>query len=47
MNDRRWLVVPYADKDKAKKAGAQWDSLVRMWWVPMYVPLATVKQWVL
>lgn len=46
-DNRRWLNVPYIDKDRAKKVGAQWDDLTHMWWVPMHVPLATVKEWVL
>ncbi len=47
QEQRRWLKVPYSDKDKAKKVGAQWDALVKMWWVPMHVPIRYVQKWVL
>jgi hypothetical protein len=44
--DRRWLHVPYSEKHFAKQVGAQWDPLVKMWWVPMHVPLIKVQKWV-
>jgi hypothetical protein len=47
LQERRWLKVPYKDKQLAKSKGAQWDALVKMWWVPMHVPLKTVRQWVI
>lgn len=31
---RIWLDVPYDEKDKAKAAGARWDSSVRRWYAP-------------
>lgn len=46
-SDRRWLRVPFADKDAVKAIGGQWDGLVKMWWVPMHVPLVLVKHWVI
>lgn len=47
MNDRRYLDVPYKDKRKAKKVGAIWDSLTKLWYVPMHVPLQMVEQWLI
>ena len=44
--ERRWLDVPYSEKDKVKKIGGKWDSLVKKWWVPKHVPLELVKKWV-
>lgn len=32
--ERVWLDVPFADKDKAKAAGARWDSDARRWFAP-------------
>ncbi|MGV2917042.1 DUF5710 domain-containing protein [Streptomyces alfalfae] len=34
MADRIWLDVPYADKDRAKKAGAWWDPAAKRWFAP-------------
>ncbi|MEX5632720.1 DUF5710 domain-containing protein [Parafrankia sp. FMc2] len=31
---RRWLDVPYAEKDLAKAAGARWDARARRWYAP-------------
>ncbi|MEU1661536.1 DUF5710 domain-containing protein [Streptomyces griseofuscus] len=34
MAERIWLDVPYADKDRAKKAGAWWDPVAKRWFAP-------------
>lgn len=34
MVDRIWLDVPYAEKDRAKKAGARWDPAAKRWYAP-------------
>jgi len=31
---RTWLDVPYAEKDEAKAAGAQWDPEAKRWYAP-------------
>ena len=43
--ERRWLEVPYRQRREAKAKGAQWDPLVRMWWVPLHVPRKSVEKW--
>ncbi|MDX2709175.1 DUF5710 domain-containing protein, partial [Streptomyces sp. PA03-6a] len=32
--ERIWLDVPFAEKDKAKAAGARWDGAARRWYAP-------------
>lgn len=32
--DRIWLDVPFAEKDRAKQAGARWDPAARRWYAP-------------
>lgn len=34
MAERIWLDVPYAEKDRAKQAGARWDAAARRWYAP-------------
>jgi len=43
--DKRYLHVPYEDKNLAKNIGAQWDPIRRQWWVPMTVPLKYLSKW--
>ena len=31
---RVWLDVPFADKDRAKQAGARWDQKAKRWYAP-------------
>ena len=30
---RVYLVVPYSEKDEARRLGAQWDPVVKRWWI--------------
>lgn len=39
------LEVPYADKDKAKKAGARWDATRKKWYVPQGTDIQLFKTW--
>ena len=39
------LDCPYAEKDEAKRLGAQWDAERRVWWVPPGVELAPFARW--
>lgn len=34
VGERIWLDVPYAEKDRAKKAGARWDPVAKRWYAP-------------
>lgn len=42
---KRWLNVPYKDKEKAKVIGARWNPERKQWWVSESVPVVDVKQW--
>jgi hypothetical protein len=35
---RRYLAVPFAEKDEAKALGARWCPEVRLWYIPPEVP---------
>ena len=39
------LIVPYADKDKAKSLGAKWDVALRMWYVENVENIDNFLQW--
>lgn len=39
------LVVPFAEKDKAKQLGARWDSERKLWYVPDGVSVSAFEQW--
>lgn len=34
MAERIWLTVPFAEKERAKAAGARWDPEARSWYAP-------------
>jgi hypothetical protein len=46
-NDRAaiFLNVPFAEKDKAKRLGARWDSAMRKWYVPHNLDINLFSQW--
>jgi len=39
------LLVPFADKDEAKRLGARWDAKTQLWFVPAGVDVATFSRW--
>ena len=39
------LIVPYSQKERAKKAGAQWDNLLKTWYKPDHVSQMAVFTW--
>jgi hypothetical protein len=39
---RRYLKVPFAEKDQCKKMGGHWDPAVKRWWVPRHTPLQSI-----
>jgi hypothetical protein len=40
-----YLDVPFSEKEKAKRAGAKWDSVARKWFVPHGLDLNAFKRW--
>ena len=43
-HERCWLDVPFAEKDKAKAAGARWDPAARLWYASD--PSERVRRWI-
>jgi len=41
-----WLIVPYAQKDKAKRLGALWDSQKKHWYAKNDNRLDRFKRWI-
>jgi hypothetical protein len=39
------LRVPYEDKDRAKRLGARWDPVARLWFVPEELDSARFERW--
>lgn len=39
------LIVPFAEKDEAKRLGARWDNEHRLWYVPEGVNLSAFERW--
>ncbi|PXW83272.1 antirestriction protein ArdC [Nitrosomonas sp. Nm84] len=44
-NSRKYLFVPYTEKDLAKAAGARWDKKVRSWYVGPKADIQTLQRW--
>ncbi|MGD9950247.1 MAG: zincin-like metallopeptidase domain-containing protein [Desulfobulbus sp.] len=42
---KTYLNVPYKEKNKAKKAGAKWDSEVKRWYAPEGTDLVPLSTW--
>ena len=40
------LVVPFAEKDKAKKLGARWDPANKVWYVENVEKLEAFAEWI-
>lgn len=43
---RRYLVVPYAEKDQARQLGARWDRNAKAWWIGANVDPAPFSRWI-
>lgn len=41
----KFLNVPYAEKDDAKRLGARWDAARRKWYIPPGVDPAAFARW--
>lgn len=39
------LIVPFSEKDDAKKLGAKWDPEKKVWWVSDDVDLNNFERW--
>jgi antirestriction protein ArdC/phage/plasmid primase-like uncharacterized protein len=44
-NARKYLFVPYTEKDLAKAAGARWDKKTRAWYVGPKADIQTLQRW--
>ncbi len=44
-NSRKYLFVPYIEKDLAKAAGARWDKKARAWYVGPEADIQTLQRW--
>ncbi len=42
---RRFLIVPYSEKDRAKAAGARWDKESRTWYVGEKADIRALQRW--
>ena len=40
-----YLVVPFAEKDEAKRLGAKWDAAARKWYAPSAKEGEALKRW--
>lgn len=46
MTKRRWISVPFEEKDAVKRIGARWDPKARLWYVPEGFAITPFQQWV-
>ena len=44
---RKFLFVPYADKEEAKKLGAIWDNKEKKFYAPFYLDQTIFQKWAL
>jgi len=42
---RRWIRVPFWQKDAVKALGARWDGSARLWYVPEGLSMRPFQQW--
>jgi hypothetical protein len=42
---RTYINVPYADKDEAKKFGAKWDFIKKMWYIENMEDITVFEKW--
>jgi putative DNA primase/helicase len=42
---RQYLAVPYGDRVEAKAAGAQWDKVLKSWFIGPEVDVARIQRW--
>jgi Domain of unknown function (DUF5710) len=45
IQSKRFLNVPFAEKDAAKALGARWDATRKKWYVPQGVDANLLSQW--
>ncbi|MES2898656.1 MAG: DUF5710 domain-containing protein [Pseudomonadota bacterium] len=45
MESHFFLVVPFAEKDEAKRLGARWDAAAKKWYVPPDKERELFKRW--
>jgi phage/plasmid primase-like uncharacterized protein len=45
QSEKNYLLIPYSDRAKAGKLGAQWDSEAKLWFVPKELDLNNFKKW--
>lgn len=45
MATRLNLIVPFSEKDEAKRQGAQWDPALRVWYIPNGVDQEPFRRW--
>lgn len=43
--DRRYLAVPFAEKDQAKALGARWDNEAGVWWIGAKESAGPFQKW--
>ncbi len=45
VSARQYLVVPYQDKELAKRAGARWDKSAKAWYVGLEADIEALQPW--
>jgi len=45
MNEKRYIAVPFGEKDEAKAAGARWDRTVKSWYITESQDPALFSKW--
>lgn len=45
MSEKRFIAIPFAEKDAAKAAGAKWDRAVKSWFIPEGADPAAFSKW--
>ena len=46
IEERFYINVPYAEKDKAKALGAKWDPLKKSWYIPKELNQSNFEKWI-
>lgn len=43
---KRYLDVPYDEKERAKSVGCKWDADAKRWWCPVDTPEQKIARWI-
>lgn len=47
LEGKRFLTVPFGDKDEVKRRGGRWDMEAKKWYISQYTPIKDFEEWLI